>query len=629
MPNFKLAYRAEIDGLRALAVVSVIFYHAQMVVFDRDWFQGGYLGVDIFFVISGYLITRIILAELYEKKSFNFLNFYERRARRILPMLIVVIIASGLFAWVLLSPTDLVELSKSALTSLLFISNYFFYLNTTEYGADSSLLKPLLHTWSLSIEEQFYLALPFIFLIITASNQNLTLSILLIIFSSFLFSFLLEVGQPVLNFYFPLSRVWEFFIGSILAYRELKMGRRKLGLLNHIVPVFGLFLLVCSIVLFDDNTPHPSLQTMIPILGVASIIAFSSKDDLVGNILASKPFVWTGLISYSAYLWHFPVMSFWRTVDAQIRNPLEIQVLWILISFSLAIASYFLIEKPFRNRIFIGSKLFWFLLMSFTLTIIGFVSLTISSDGFTQRSPSFLQRAAYDDRYAHLDVHDRCHRLRGDGAVAENEFCILGQGRRTTYLVGDSHMLATAFKLLDALEKRDSRLVLMTRGRALLGAGGAIDAVRLNTLNNVSDSVVIFGGYAHNESDDFFNRKRELYNQLFSSLKQRRNKIVLIYPIPSTDVRRRSFQFEYAFLGRLCTKSSSFSEFQMASAAAYDFYDSLGGEEIVRIYPSQFLCDDRNCYGVRDGEILISDDDHPSARTAAWIVDAIFKNLEW
>ena len=158
MPNFKLAYRAEIDGLRALAVVSVIFYHAQMVVFDRDWFQGGYLGVDIFFVISGYLITRIILAELYEKKSFNFLNFYERRARRILPMLIVVIIASGLFAWVLLSPTDLVELSKSALTSLLFISNYFFYLNTTEYGADSSLLKPLLHTWSLSIEEQFYLA---------------------------------------------------------------------------------------------------------------------------------------------------------------------------------------------------------------------------------------------------------------------------------------------------------------------------------------------------------------------------------------------------------------------------------------------------------------------------------------
>ena len=147
----KLRYRAEIDGLRAIAVVSVIFYHAKIVFFGREWFEGGFIGVDIFFVISGYLITRIILEELQATNNFNFLNFYERRARRIMPMLFVVIFSSVPFAWQKLLPLDFVEYAESIITSLLFGSNFFFYLITTEYGADSSLLKPFLHTWSLSV----------------------------------------------------------------------------------------------------------------------------------------------------------------------------------------------------------------------------------------------------------------------------------------------------------------------------------------------------------------------------------------------------------------------------------------------------------------------------------------------
>lgn len=148
MNSSKLPYRAEIDGLRAIAVVSVILYHAQMVFFGKDWFDGGFIGVDIFFVISGYLITRIILSEFQTKGSFSFSNFYERRARRILPMLFVVIIVSIPYAWLKLFPSDLVEYAKSILASLFFGSNFFFYFSTTEYGADSALLKPFLHTWS-------------------------------------------------------------------------------------------------------------------------------------------------------------------------------------------------------------------------------------------------------------------------------------------------------------------------------------------------------------------------------------------------------------------------------------------------------------------------------------------------
>lgn len=142
-----LSYRPEIDGLRAIAVISVIIYHVKMTLFGKDWFEGGYIGVDVFFVISGYLITRIILLELQTNNSISFISFYERRARRILPMLFVVIFTSIPFAWNILLPSDFVEYAESILTSLFFGSNFFFYFSTTEYGANSALLKPFLHTW--------------------------------------------------------------------------------------------------------------------------------------------------------------------------------------------------------------------------------------------------------------------------------------------------------------------------------------------------------------------------------------------------------------------------------------------------------------------------------------------------
>ena len=156
-------YRAEIDGLRALAVVSVILYHAKFIFNERDWVEGGFIGVDIFFVISGYLITYQILSDLENTNKFNLLTFYEKRARRIIPMLLFVIAVSIPFAWYKLLPLDLVDFSKSALSALAFGSNFFFYFSTTEYAADTALQKPLLHTWSLGVEEQFYIVAPIIF----------------------------------------------------------------------------------------------------------------------------------------------------------------------------------------------------------------------------------------------------------------------------------------------------------------------------------------------------------------------------------------------------------------------------------------------------------------------------------
>ncbi|MEM6912439.1 MAG: acyltransferase, partial [Pseudomonadota bacterium] len=221
MKSSHLSYRPEIDGLRAIAVVSVMFYHAKLVIFGRDFFEGGYIGVDVFFVISGYLITRIILSEIQERQAFSFSRFYERRARRILPMLFVVILASLPFAWQLLLPTDFAEYTGSILSSIFFGSNFFFYLSTTEYGADSALLKPFLHTWSLGVEEQFYLVFPIIaILLMRYARSNFINIVIALSVLSFVFSVVVEGLNSSLNFYLPFSRFWELAVGSVLAYRE-------------------------------------------------------------------------------------------------------------------------------------------------------------------------------------------------------------------------------------------------------------------------------------------------------------------------------------------------------------------------------------------------------------------------
>ena len=176
----KINYRPEIDGLRAIAVVAVIFYHAQLSIFDQKFFKGGFIGVDIFFVISGYLITSIILKELFKTGHFSFKNFYERRIRRILPVLLFVMMVSLPFAWVYLLPDSFIDFSKSILSSLGFISNIYFWFSSQAYGAESNILNPFLHTWSLSVEEQYYILFPIILLISFRYLQKYLLTILIV-----------------------------------------------------------------------------------------------------------------------------------------------------------------------------------------------------------------------------------------------------------------------------------------------------------------------------------------------------------------------------------------------------------------------------------------------------------------
>ena len=347
----KFIYRPEIDGLRAIAVVAVIFYHAQITILGYQPLKGGFIGVDIFFVISGYLITSLILKELESTGKFSFSYFYERRARRLLPVLIVVILASLPAAWLFLVPGNFIEFTKSGLYSLVFSSNFYFHNSGLQYGAEDGLLKPLLHTWSLSVEEQYYILFPVILLTIFKFFRKYLLGILFLgFFTSLLMADWGSKNYPAATFYFLHTRMWELIAGSLLAYFEIfKKKPSNNSILNLTLPAIGMIMIMHSMIFYNDKIFHPSFFTLSPIIGVCLIILYSKKDEIITKILSSKIFVGVGLISYSMYLWHYPIFAFARIKSDIIPSQYD-KFEWIVLTIFLSIISYFLIEKFFRNK---------------------------------------------------------------------------------------------------------------------------------------------------------------------------------------------------------------------------------------------------------------------------------------
>jgi len=365
----KLTYRPEIDGLRAIAVGAVILYHAQITILGHQPFKGGFIGVDIFFVISGYLITSIILKELVTTGSFSFKHFYERRIRRILPALLFVMLVSLPFAWIYLLPNNLVDFSKSILYSLGFSSNFYFHYSGLEYSVEG-LQHPFLHTWSLSVEEQYYILFPIILLIIFKYFRKHLIHILI-------FGFIVSLGlaewssrnYPSVSFYFLHTRMWELLAGLMLAYFEITLGHRSQNrILNLILPFIGLILIGHSILFFNNEMFHPSFYTLSPIIGVCLIIWFSNKDELFTKILSTRLFVGIGLISYSLYLWHYPIFVFAAKLNISEGN-IFIKLLMGIFVLILSIISYYFIEKPFRGTKIKFKKMFLFLFFNLLLLV--------------------------------------------------------------------------------------------------------------------------------------------------------------------------------------------------------------------------------------------------------------------
>jgi peptidoglycan/LPS O-acetylase OafA/YrhL len=336
-------YRPEIDGLRALAVLPVIFFHAGFA-----WFKGGYAGVDVFFVISGYLITAIITADM-EKGRFSILSFYERRARRILPALFLVMAAALPFGLLWMLPLDLRDFTDSMAAVTVFASNFLFWSQTGYFDVNVD-LKPLLHTWSLAVEEQFYVLFPALLWVLRRRGRKTLLLVLAVIaISSFVAAQLGTGLAPSAAFYLLPTRAWELMVGAVASV--VLMGRSTLPappLMQQMGGLVGVLAICGSVVFYDQTTAFPGLPALLPTLGAALIILFANPETQAGRLLAWPPMVGLGLISYSAYLWHQPIFAFARY--RTIVEPLPITMLGLTaLSLFLAYLSWHFVERPFRN----------------------------------------------------------------------------------------------------------------------------------------------------------------------------------------------------------------------------------------------------------------------------------------
>ena len=340
-----MLYRQEIDGLRAIAVLPVIMFHAGF-----SWFSGGYVGVDVFFVISGYLITSILLNDL-DKGTFSIVKFYERRARRILPALFFVIFVSIPFAWMWMTPNELKNFAQGFVAITFFASNILFWIKEDYFSAPAE-ENPLLHTWSLAVEEQFYIFFPLILLALWRfGRQPIFYFVLFLTAISFLLSEWGWRNYPAANFYLLPTRAWEIGVGSICAFILYKKQPKG----NQLLSFFGLILIFYSILFYTEATPFPSIYTIVPVIGVALIIIYGTGETITAKILKVKIFVGIGLISFSAYLWHQPLFAFARLKS--IQEPSEIIFLLLtLASLALAFFSWVVIENPFRNSKKISTK---------------------------------------------------------------------------------------------------------------------------------------------------------------------------------------------------------------------------------------------------------------------------------
>ena len=319
-------YRADIDGLRAVAIVLVIAFHAFPTVLS-----GGFIGVDVFFVISGYLITGIILSGL-RSSELSFIDFYARRARRILPALSVVLAGVLAIGWSQLLPATYQSLGLHAFAGALFFPNLLSWSEVGYFDAAAE-TKPLLHLWSLGVEEQFYLVWPLLLLVLGKRRSRLTLGLSLIVAGSFLYSCYATAHQPAAAFYSPVSRLWELGMGGILALANLRVKNWEF------VSFFGIALIVGSAIVIERTSPFPGVLALIPVIGAALVIIFGS------NILGRKWPVSVGHISYPLYLWHWPLLSFATTAGL---TSLSARIVVIVLSFLLATLTTLFVERPIR-----------------------------------------------------------------------------------------------------------------------------------------------------------------------------------------------------------------------------------------------------------------------------------------
>jgi len=670
-----MKYRAEIDGLRAVAVLPVIMAHAGF-----ELFSGGFVGVDIFFVISGYLITTIIYGEV-QAGSFSIIRFYERRVRRIMPALFVVSLACLPFAWAWMLPVEFKDFAQSLIAVNFFASNMLF-AKETGYFAAAAELKPMLHTWSLAVEEQFYLFFPIVLMVLHKLKRNALLAVLVV---GSLVSLGLAQWQasvhPSVNFFILPTRAWELGVGAILAVSASswsRIGARGDGRFAQWASTIGMAMILFAIFTFDETVPFPSVWGLIPVLGTAAVIAFATRQTFVGKILSWGPFVGVGLISYSAYLWHQPLFAFARIrlYDSGVSGPMYLGL--SVAALVLAYLSWRYVEQPFRNKTLFSRA---YVFRGAALVSASFVAAGVfvhMADGVPNRlRREALQYAAWQTDMS--PYRDRCNSGEANHFVNPDTACVFGSPEgELVHVWGDSHGVELAWRLSEDLTDYQMPIKQLTHSACVPAAGvrrsrdgDACLAFSQNVFSYLEEldegaTVVIIarwaatlevedfdnheGGVEHTppgltvvplgESDSYLSTEGRidavgrLYKETVESLLDHGHLVVLVYHVPEAgwNVPQYLARESHHGVARNAPLSTSHAVFTERAQNAYAQLDKIDDHpNLIRVRPEEIFCDSYvpgRCVTQLDGEPLYFDEDHLNSIGAGMLSETVVAQMD-
>jgi peptidoglycan/LPS O-acetylase OafA/YrhL len=616
-------YRPDIDGLRTVAILPVLLFHAGV-----PGLLGGFVGVDVFFVISGFLITAIIAREVDEGR-FSILRFYERRIRRILPALAVVMAFVLVGAAWLFLPSDFVAVPRSIVAALLFVSNLLFWSEASYFGA-SAHLKPMLHSWSLAVEEQFYIFFPLLLMLVRRwSVRRRKLLLLAIFIVSLALSIVLVPRKPDFSFYMLPTRAWELMAGALLAVQAVPAVRQRFA--REVVAVLGLVAILAAVVLYDETTPFPGLAALPPVLGAAALI-HCAPGTLVGRLLGLRPVVFIGLISYSLYLWHWPIIVFAEYSTGSVLQGWA-TVAVVAASLVMATLSWRFVERPFRSSERMPAPRLFRLAGVTGAAVVAICGVAMLGHGWPGRfPPAVLALDAGRD-----DISPRrkdCHWDEGEGPD-NHPPCVLGAATAPdTALWGDSHGVELAYALGELAAAQGKSVAQLTssscppvQGIEVPGRAGCA-AVNRKALAWLAAQpgirTVVLAGYWANDAIATDPRVPGGLVQTVDALRKAGKRIVLVGAVPPNPAPVRIRLARLALRGRLA-EAHGIDRATLNAKIAYlaPTLARLEKQGVTVIDPAATMCDATGCAIQQDGKSLYFDAHHLSLTGARRIAPLV------
>lgn len=615
-----MKYRSDIDGLRSLAILPVLIFHA-----GREVLHGGYVGVDVFFVISGYLITKIIADEIFQER-FSIVNFYERRLRRIFPCLFAVLLFSCVGAALLFLPNDFNNFSKSLLATILFASNILFYRQSGYFDGPAE-MKPLLHTWSLAVEEQFYIFFPIILIFAYRYARNWISAILIpIAVLSFAASVWGVAHKPAFTFFMAPTRVWELFVGSFLALGVVQATSNKI--LREVLAGLGVALICWAVFTFTPKTTFPGANALFPVMGAALLI-YAAQGTITGRILSVRPVVFIGKISYSLYLWHWPIIVFLEYYLLEKLSGIT-SLAAIIASLIIAALSWRYIEQPFREKnVFSSRQVFTWSAVGMGLLFIFGIS-GIIANGLPYRFPQEVVRlAGFADDYSPRRAE--CHRDEKKN-IPFDKSCVYGAKVTPQYaLWGDSHAVEMSYALGELAEKHNKSIIQISSSFCPPALGVKIKerpecreynykALAYLLGNSQIKTVFLIARY----DSDIYRNTESLTDGLRKSIEELGNagkQVVLVYPVPTAPVNVPEILARRMLKGYLPDSiATDKGKYLKNTKYALDFLDSLSLPYIFRVRLQDRLCNKATCSVYEDGSPLYFDDNHLNIFGARYVL---------